>query len=389
MRMKRLFVNIIIYSCVLSLTGCSSVPAREGAAYFEKLYRRIHYETRGPYRTVNIFYATSRKMKGKSNSLRAFSPKFGKETSYGVANVNINPKLKIGKMMPAWYKKKDIIGLQDIERLKEKDFMEALAAAVENSPHKSLLVLAMGYKDNFEYTTIKASYFAYLLDIDTPVLLFDWPGDQGVSIRGYLRSRKLAKESGVFMGELLAKIVRQIKPGKIWIQSSSIGCQVVCSAFEYMYKHDDLSDPEHEIDHVILAAPDVGEKEFDAQFKNELVSLSKKLTAYVSSDDKALLISEIIEGEKKFGRQTTQINKHEQLNETKDLLYLKSLEPDKFSIVDVTPINVASYRHGYYLESPEYFDDFYIRILDNPPHTNRRIYLLKTKDSADYWVLRK
>ena len=100
-----------------------------------------------------------------------------------------------------------------------------------------------------------------------------------------------------------------------------------------------------------------------------------------------MLISGWIDGEKKYGLQ--RVKKHQQYEEMKDLMYLKSLHPDKFSVVDVTPINTASYRHGYYLEEPVYFDDIYIRIMGKNPHKNRRLFLMKAKDKTDYWVLRR
>jgi hypothetical protein len=93
----------------------------------------------------------------------------------------------------------------------------------------------------------------------------------------------------------------------------------------------------------------------------------------------------MIDQKKKLGRQ--KMGRQRQLEEMKHLLYLKTLEPDKFSIIDVTPINRASYRHGYYLEDPAYFDDVYIRVLGRND-VNRRLYLLQTKDKIDYWVLR-
>ena len=358
-------------------------------SYLCHLYRRIPYETEGDYRVIDIFYATSREIKGKADLARSFKPRLGTGVSYGSVNVKIDPRLTIGKMLPHWYKRSGIIGLQKIRPTKREIFMKELKDAVGASPHKSLLVLVQGYKDNFEYTAIKASYFAYLLDVNTPVLIFDWPGDQSVSIGGYMKARKMARDSGPYLGKLLAEIEREIKPGKLWVEASSLGGQVVCNAFEYMYKHEDLADPETEIDHVILSAPDVAEKEFDDQFRKEITALSGKLTTYVSSDDEALLLSGIIDGKKKLGRQNIRIKDCEQLDEAKGMLYLKSLDPDRIAVVDVTPINSASYKHGYYLEAPEYFDDFYLRIFGKHPHVNRRLYLLKYKGEADYWILRK
>ena len=53
-------------------------------------------------------------------------------------------------------------------------------------------------------------------------------------------------------------------------------------------------------------------------------------------------------------------------------------------MIDVTPINNASFKHGYYLECAEFYDDFYMRILDAKPNINRSLYLLKKDDDGDH-----
>ena len=376
--------TIALIVCVAFISGCTSIPALKTRSHFDGLYRRIAYKTEGDYRVVNIFYATSQKA-DKEKDTMYFRPEMGRDLTYGLLDIKINPRVRIGKMTHENLKRRGIIGVQDIRQLESDAFINDLTKAVKASPHHSLFVLIFGFKDSFRSTAVKAAYFSYLLDVNTPVLLFGWPGDQSVSISGYKKARTMATASGPYLGELLTKIIRKVKPKNLWVQGSSLGCQVVCDAFEYMYKYDDLSDRETEISHVLLAAPDVAEDEFDHNFKDELLALSNRLTAYVSSDDNALLLSELIDHTKKLGRQTSK--KHEQLEEAKDLLYLKTLNPDKFSIIDVTPINTASYRHGYYLEDPSYFDDVYIRVLGEQD-INRRLYLLKAKDKTDYWVLR-
>ncbi|MDD5495659.1 MAG: alpha/beta hydrolase [Candidatus Omnitrophica bacterium] len=367
------------------LTGCASFPVQTGAKYAKDLYRRIPYKVEGQYRVINVFYATDRVVEEKKDSSLSFKHKMAKGMTYGDLTVKIDPSIKIGKMLPRRLKMKGEIGIQEIARLNDDVFIKQLTDAVAASPHNSLLVMVFGYKDDFEATAIKAAYFSYLLDVNTPVLLFDWPGDQPFAIAGYFTAQSCAKESGPYLGELLTTIIRKVKPEKLWVKASSLGCQVVCDAFDHMYKYDDLSDADMEIDHVILAAPDVGQNEFDNQFKDELAALSKKLTTYVSSNDTALLMSGMLNQEKRLGRQKEV--PHEQFDEAKDLLYLKSLHPDRITVIDVTPINVASYKHGYYLECPEFYDDFYMRIFDKDPNVNRRLYLLTFKDKVDYWVL--
>ncbi|MFC1576222.1 alpha/beta hydrolase [Candidatus Omnitrophota bacterium] len=375
--------------CCLLLTGCSFHPVQKAEAYLTHLYRRIPYTIEGDYRVIDIFYASAREIKTKKDGSLKFTSKLADRPTAGRLTAKIDPTLTIGKMIPSRLRRKGIIGLQKVERLDDAVFIEQLKKAVDTSPHHSLLVTVFGYKDDFEMTSIKASYFVYLLDINTPILMFDWPGDQPVSISGYNKARKLAEPSGAYLGAVLTEIIRKVKPKELWIESSSLGCQVVCDAFEYMYRHHDLADADEEITHVILTAPDVGEDEFDERFKDEITALTERLTTYVSSNDEALLLSSIISMEKKLGRQKTiKPKEQEHFEEAKDLLYLQSLKPDKFAMVDVTPINKASYNHGYYLEAPEYFDDFYLRVRSKKVDANRRLYLIKHKDNIDYWVLR-
>ena len=133
--------------------------------------------------------------------------------------------MKIGTMLPNKLKKNGLLEMQGVKILDPDLFVKQLSEAVKASPHNSVLVLVFGYKDGFEATAMKAAYFAYLLDVDTPVLLFDWPGDQPVDISGYLKAQSLASASGPYLADVLAKVVREVKPQKIWIEASSLGAQ--------------------------------------------------------------------------------------------------------------------------------------------------------------------
>lgn len=384
------FLNIlrvlpaVIVSSIL-ISGCASIPLASTTSYFRDFYRRIPYTVEGDYRVINLFYATDRQPQTASDGTVGFDNKISDKLSYQKLNVKIDPGLTIGKMLPERLKKHGVIGLQEASLLESDEFMKQLSEAVKTSPHNSLLVVVFGYRDGYEATAIKAAYFAYLLDVNTPVLLFDWPGDQSTSIDGYKKAQSMARASGPQLGELLAKISREVKPVRLWVKASSLGCQVVCDAFDHMYKYDDMKDADFEIAHVILAAPDVGQEEFESEFKDEIAALAKKVTVYVSSNDTALLMSGFINMDRRLGRQ--KIREDEETEEAKDLLYLKSLDPEKITLIDVTPINKSSYSHGYYLEDPEFFDDVYTRFFDKEPNISRRLYLLKYKDKVDYWVM--
>lgn len=388
---QNLLCKLFTVICVISfLAGCSILPIKTSQKYsLEDLYKRISYRTEGRYRVVNIFYATSRIVDPQAGSLPEFKPELAKATTYGTFDMRVDPRMKIGTMLPDKLKKNGLLEMQGVKILDQDLFVKQLSEAVKASPHNSVLVLVFGYKDGFEATAMKAAYFAYLLDVDTPVLLFDWPGDQPVDISGYLKAQSLASASGPYLADVLAKVVREVKPQKIWIEASSLGAQVLGDAFDQLYKYPDFADPDLEIDHVLLAAPDVSRDEFGDKFKKEFEAIAGKLTAYVSSDDGALLMSGMINQDARLGRVKVHVKEPEQFEEARELLYLKSLSPDRFTVIDVTPVNNSSFRHGYYLECPEFYDDFYMRILDAKPNVNRWLYLLRSKDGMDYWVMQR
>jgi len=166
----------------------------------------------------------------------------------------------------------------------------------------------------------------------------------------------------------------------------SLGTQVICNAFSQMMTHADLADREKEIDHVFLAAPDVGDDEFNSQFKAEITALANAVTVYVSSDDKALLLSGCIHGGKRLGR--TRAEKQEQFEEMIDLLELEAKGAEEITVIDVSPVNRATLEHTFYVELSEFYDDLYVRLMNPHPVNARRLYRTDYSNGAVYWIMR-
>ena len=141
----------------------------------------------------------------------------------------------------------------------------------------------------------------HVLDIDSPTLVFDWPGNQGSSLSGYRRALDVAQASGPDLAEILEIVVRDVQPERVWLVANSMGGQVVADAFSLLYQDADLADAETEIEDVVLTAPDVDHDEFDERFKQEINALTRHLTVYVSSNDRALLMSRIVNWSQRLG----------------------------------------------------------------------------------------
>jgi len=182
-------------------------------------------------------------------------------------------------------------------------------------------------------------------------------------------------------------IIRDIKPGKLWLIANSMGGQVVVDAFSLLDQQDDLADPDTEFENVVLTAPDVDQDEFNEQFKREITSMVNNLTVYVSSNDRALMVSRIVNRGSRLGRSTPDIMNPDQYEEADSVAKLLEPDSERITLVDVTPVNRTRNFHNFSLETPEFFDDLYLRLTnDTTPH-NRLIYPVNAQDGSVYWVL--
>lgn len=279
--------------------------------------------------------------------------------------------------------------------LPEDEVFSRLRGAVSASPHKSLLVIVWGWRDRFHSAAMKTAYTAYVLDIDTPVLLFDWPGNQGEGALGYRASRRMAHESGPALGQVLARITRETGVERLWLMGSSLGCQTICDGFAWMMAQPELADAEPEIDHVVLSAPDVSAHEFNDRFAAEVTTFSRHLTAYVASNDRALLLSQWINRRERLGRPAVaqpedaepEKPEEQQFQEAVDLLELQAKGARNVMVIDATPINRTRNLHHFFTDSPEFFDDLYCRLLRPEDPIGRRLYSLRTDQGATFSIL--
>ena len=60
---------------------------------------------------------------------------------------------------------------------------------------------------------------------------------------------------------------------------------------------------------------------------------------------------------------------------------------DLVTLVDVTPVNRTRNFHNFSLETPEFFDDLFLRLTGNDLPKSRELYHLETPEGVRYFVL--
>lgn len=366
-----------------NLTGLGPIPVRSAFA------GRLPSIQEGDKRRFQFFYATNRE-----NSEETFNERgnqLGNSLLVGTFDALITPGLFI---KPYVWLDSSSMKIADHKALAEEAFRSQLRTAVQNSPHKSLLVVVWGYRDWFRSAAIKTAYTAYVLDINTPVLMFDWPGNQGDSPIGYRAAQRIATLSAPDLGRILSEVIRETGTENLWIMGSSLGCQTICDSFAWLANQPGLFENKPKIAQVILSAPDVSAQAFDEKFAERIQQSARHLTAYVSSNDRALLMSQWLNRGRRLGR-TAQAalppsarNEQYEFEEGQELLELRAKGARSIDVVDATPINRLRNLHHFFTDSPEFFDDLYQRFLQPDHMINRRLHSLQTAPEGEtYWIL--
>ena len=365
----------------------STQRALERAEAFQ--YRRMLVTKQGEEGLYRFFYVTNRRTEKQEGPIEE---RFGNERQpnlkFGLFDTDIKPSLGVGMLIDPtdWFQNEEI-RLRDVRALARAAFIKKLRLQVLKSPYRSLLININGFRERFPSALRKTAFLAHVLDINSPFLVFDWPGDQGSTPRGYRRAQRTARDSGKELAQTIRLIIREVQPQRLWLLANSMGCEVVVNAFTLLYQDADLADAETEIEDVVLAAPDISHEKFGRQFKQEISALTRNLTVYVSSNDRALLMSRILNRGRRLGESTVNLANPDQSDEAAKAFELVEPGSERVTLVDITPVNRTRNFHNFSLETPEFFDDLFLRLTNSETPRSRLQYRVRTPNGAAYWVL--
>jgi esterase/lipase superfamily enzyme len=352
-------------------------------------FRRMLVTRLGEDGAYRFFYVTNRRVAREDGEVEE---RFGNEREatlrFGRFDTDIEASLGIGMLInPSDWFQNEEIRLHDVRALARPTFTEDLREQVLASPRRSLLINVNGFRERFDSALRKTAFVAHVLDIDSPVLVFDWPGDQGSTPRGYRRAQAIARESGEELARTLEQVIRDVQPERLWLLANSMGAEVVVHAFTLLDRQADLADAETEIEDVVLTAPDVGHEEFGRDFKDEITALTRDLTVYVSSNDRALLMSRVLNRGRRLGESTVNPANPDQSEEALKAFELVEPDDDRVTLVDVTAVNRTRNFHNFGLETPEFFDDLFLRLVNPETPRSRLRYRIRVPDGRSYWIL--
>jgi esterase/lipase superfamily enzyme len=339
-------------------------------------------EDQGSYR---FFFVTNRQQAVESGPVEErFSAGRDAVLSFGSFDISIEPSLGLGMIInpTEWFQNEEL-RLKAVRDLEQEQFLAQLRQVVEASPERSLLVVVHGFREAFPSALRKTAFLGHVLDINTPILVFDWPGNQGSSASGYRRASELATASAAELAATLELIIREIGPARLSVIANSMGAQVVVDAFRALYRDTDLGADGPRLQNVILTAPDVDYAGFNEEFRQALGALSRHTIVYVSSNDRALVASRLLNRGRRLGQSSLRASDMDRSVRVVD----HDPNSDEVTVVDVTAVNRTRNFHNFSLETPEFYDDLYLRLSNSRVPRSRLIYAVEGPNGTIYWVL--
>ena len=390
LRRRLLLVAALVVVAAVAFGLLFHRPTREALERAEAFrFRRMLVTKLGQAGAYRFFFVTNRREAVADGPVEErFSNERRQELAFGRFDTDIERALGIGMLVNPtdWFQNEEI-RLLDVRQLERGEFVDELREQVQGSPYRSLLVNVNGFRERFPSALRKTAFVAHVLDIDSPLLVFDWPGDQGSTPRGYRRAQLVARESGEELARTLGLILREIRPERLWLLANSMGAEVVVRALATLYEDPDFADAEAEFEDVVLTAPDVDDEQFGRDFRDEIEALTRDLSIYVSSNDRALLMSRIVNRGRRLGESTLNPANPDQSEEAARAYELVSPDDGRVTLIDVTPVNRTRNFHNFSLETPEFFDDLFLRLVNTDTPRSRLIYRFRTPDGREYWLL--
>lgn len=170
--------------------------------------------------------------------------------------------------------------LKSLTRLDQAQFIGAVNGGGANEG----IVFVHGFNNTVEDAVFRLAQIVWDTQFTGVPILFSWPSRGGVL--NYLYDRESAVFSVDSLIELLALLERQTTLTTVHVVAHSMGNQIVTEALVRLGQ----TPPLHPLGELILAAPDVDRDVFIGRAPH-FKSLSRGVTLYASSADKAMLLS--------------------------------------------------------------------------------------------------
>ena len=186
--------------------------------------------------------------------------------------------------------------LQEVKRLAQGDFLalvrERLLASSRFKDHA--IIFVHGYNTSFDNALYRTAQIAYDMQFDGAPFVYSWPSGGGVT--SYTYDRESAEGAEPHLRKFIDLVVKETGATTVSVIAHSMGNEALLNVLREM----NSPPPGVLISQLILAAPDVDTDNF-ANLASKIGGLSRGVTLYASSNDRALIASRNFWGHSRAG----------------------------------------------------------------------------------------
>lgn len=265
------------------------------------------------YHIVQVFFGTNRKP--YENAARvSYTSSEADSLSLGVASITVPVSHQVPSVERPWalrvpgtdveltFETEDPnrhFTIKSIETLPEDQFAararERLAAS--KTYKDQALVFVHGFYNTFDDAIYRTAQITYDMQFDGAAFMYSWPS--AGTLDAYRTDRGKAERAGPSLRAFLDLVARKSGAKRITVIAHSMGNLPLMEALDETVAGAQPS-PDAVIDDVVLAAPDIGRKEF-ATLAEHINHIRGGVTLYAASNDLALAASRTLNGESRAG----------------------------------------------------------------------------------------
>lgn len=240
-----------------------------------------------------------------------------------------------------------------------------------NLQSKRPLLYLHGYNVGFEKACLRAGRFQKNLQLDNQLLLFSWPSNGALS--SYVQDEANIAWSVYPLKKVLREMMALHTAQGFDVVAHSLGNRGVIEALDLLSRSLQLQ-PEviKPINNLVLIAPDI-DAETAAPRMPQLIKLAKRVTIYVSNNDRPLSASRALHGYPRLGEAGLHLMK------------LQNVE-----VIDVSSLRVEQLTgHLYHLSNRYVTEDLRQLLLENKGAAQRTGLNRPNGQAKHYWEFAK
>lgn len=254
---------------------------------------------------LRIYYATNRDSAGNATAPEAFGSGDSDKMSWGTVDVSIPASHEMAHLeTPSiwrleWIPNKDrhIVIAPQLAPLSLENWRVEVRSRALSLNRPGVLLFVPGYNVSFVDGARRAAQLAYDIAFEGPLVYFSWPSDG--RLLQYMRDETTAFNAWGPMKDVLQTITGLAPGTRVYMIGHSMGNRVMLHGLAELLR--DHPNARHSLQQVVMAAPDVGLREFKNLITKDLAGTAPRYTLYANLDDIPVGVSEWLHDDRRLG----------------------------------------------------------------------------------------